>query len=218
MIGINSSEVSVGSSLFLLPTKCHKRWSHIYLSVWVWLEGQFNSIGDRWESQILQHMWKERHEIQEASQPKWNSAPNKMNWGAWVNDLWLVWYIVIRATKWYITVMIFVWNRGKSVRSWVLQNQKRARMIVHLLLNICSEICMIQLNAVNGMQERFGLRNWNKCLEMSKDCLSSVNGEKDVLKPGEATELQKWLWNHPPVVAVKLQRGKTLWSPTYVTN
>lgn len=47
---------------------------------------------------------------------------------------------------------------------------------------------MIHLNAVNDMQGRFGLRNWKKCLEMSKGYWSCANGEKNVLKPGEATE------------------------------
>lgn len=36
LIWINSSEVSIGSSLFLLPTKCHKWWRHVYLFGFGW--------------------------------------------------------------------------------------------------------------------------------------------------------------------------------------
>lgn len=63
----------------------------------------------------------------------------------------------------------------------VLQIEKRGRMIVCLRLNICSEICSFQLNAMNGMREKDLV--WGPrvvCLEISKGYLSSVNRKNNL--------------------------------------
>lgn len=146
MIQISSSELLIGSSLSLLPTKCQKWWSHIYLSIWIWLDGQL-SINLKIDNNQTYYSISEKqlHQIQEANQSKWDTVPSKINWETGVNDLWLIWRVVIRAAKWYITASMFIWNReGKVSIQGVLQLERGGRMIVCLCLNTCSEICSIR--------------------------------------------------------------------------
>lgn len=91
VIWINSSKLSIGSSLSLLPTKCQKWWNHIYLSIWMWLEGQLSIKLKIDDNQTYYSICeKQLHQIQETDQSKWVTAPSKINWETWVSDLWLL--------------------------------------------------------------------------------------------------------------------------------
>lgn len=179
MIGISSSEPPIGSSLSLLATKCQKWWSHIYLSVWIGLEGQLSIKLEIDNNQTYYSICeKQLHQIQETDQSAWDTVPSKINWETWVNDLWLVRHVVIRAAKWDVTV-----TEREKCPPRDFSTLRKGGEWFYIFTSI-----FVQLNAMNGTQEKELVWGTSRVIwKWAKNIEAQLAG-KIVITPGEAAE------------------------------